>query len=251
MLIAGIDLAWGEKQGDGLCLIRHFPGSHGEDVILLHDYLSGDDALHAALIAPLAAPDEAVFAAIDAPVVCRNATGRRPADAAVSAAFRSVHAGCYPVNLKLARRPLRVADRLRDREGFVLSTAPDVAAPWPDRGWRVAAEVFPHPALVRWFGLDRIFEYKRKTGRSRDHATTEFRRLQRSLVELLQGRFTGLRVAPATAALLAAPWSKPVEDQVDALVCALIGLWHVRHAGARTEVFGDTETGFVLVPRVD
>ncbi len=251
MLIAGIDLAWGEKLGDGLCLIRHCPGSPAADRILVHDYLSGDDALMAALLAPLITPDEAVFAAIDAPVICRNATGRRPADAAVSAAFRSAHAGCYPVNLNLARRPLRVAARLRDREGFTLTTAPEGPAPWPERGWRVAAEVFPHPALVRWLGLDRIFEYKRKAGRSRDHAAAEFRRLQQALVGLLQGRFAGLQCAPDTAALLAAPWSKPVEDKVDALVCALIGLWHVRHAGARTEVFGDTANGFVLVPRAD
>ena len=65
---------------------------------------------------------------------------------------------------------------------------------------------------------------------------------------LLRTHFPWLETGADTAVLLERKWSKPVEDQVDALVCALIGLWHVRHAGRRSEVFGDAATGFVVLP---
>lgn len=250
MLIAGVDLAWGERQGDGVCLVRLHSRTPECAEVVLHTHQHGDDALVQTLTSRLNRPDEAIFVAVDAPVVCRNATGRRPADAEVSATFRHVHAGCYPVNQKLAQRPLRLARRMADAEGFTLAPAPDVSRPWPDTGWRVAAEVFPHPAIVRFFGLERILEYKRKAGRSATHAAQEFKRLQSGLLQLMSRRFPGLKLADPTVALLNAPWSKSTEDQVDALVCALVGLWHVRHDGLETEIFGDKHDGFVLVPRI-
>ncbi len=250
-LLAGVDLAWGEKNGDGVCLIAYRPADAGRPAsarILAHRHVRGDEALLATL---REGPEQAGFGvearvrrffAFDAPLVCLNATGRRPVDGLVSAAFREQHAGCYPVNLRLAPRPLRIAARLVT-DGFALTPAlPTAGMP------RVAAEVFPHPALVRWLGLDRIIEYKRKASRPRAHSDAEFARLQRSLAALGTTHFPFLERHADTARLLAAPWSKPVEDQLDAWVCALIALWHIHHAGCRSEVFGDTETGFVLVP---
>jgi predicted RNase H-like nuclease len=249
-LVGGVDLAWGEKNGDGVCLIEYIPPEGGRRVsarILTHAHVRGDDALFAVLggaDGSFASTDgvPSLFWAFDAPLVCVNSSGRRPVDGLVSAAFRAQHAGCYPVNLRLASRPLRIAARLA-AEGFLLaSDLPSPSAP------RVAAEVFPHPALVRWLGLDRILEYKRKAGRPRAHSDAEFGRLQRSLGRLCATHFPWLSCNVDTARLLAAPWSKPVEDQLDALVCALIALWHIGHSGRRSEVFGDQSTGFVLVP---
>lgn len=251
-LIGGVDLAWGEKNGDGVCVIEYGLLEGNERVsarILSHAHVRGDEALFAALNdatkdSGSSACDSPAFQlwAFDAPLICVNPTGRRPVDGLVSAAFRSQHAGCYPVNRRLAPRPLRIAARLSSG-GFVL--APDVPkAAIP----RVAMEVFPHPALVRWLGLDRIIEYKRKATRSRAHSEAEFARLQRSLAGLCVSHFPYLCWHAETPALLAAPWSKPVEDKLDAWICALIALWHVRHAGGRSEAFGDVERGFVLVP---
>lgn len=252
LLLAGVDLAWGEKNGDGVCLIEYRPATTVDPAtarILAHDHVRGDDALFRVLESPCAllpcatveSPVQRFFA-FDAPLVCANATGRRPVDGLVSAAFREQHAGCYPVNLRLAPRPLRIAARMA-AAGFLLSPAlPTAATPW------VAAEVFPHPALVRWLGLERILEYKRKAGRSRARSDAEFTRLQRSLAGLCASHFPYLAWHADSPALLSAAWRKPVEDQLDAWVCALIALWHVHHAGRRSEVFGDTVTGFVLTP---
>lgn len=245
MLIAGIDLAWGEKAGDGVCLVE-YRGVGADDGaprarVLRHAHVFGDEALLGCLVEgeERAAADGEVFLAFDAPMVCVNDTGRRPVDALVSAAFRAQHAGCYPVNTRLARRPLRLSRRLRDERGFALE---------PGIGGKRAAEVFPHPAIVRFLGLEKIIEYKRKPKRSRAHCEVEFARLRAGVGGLLRTHFPWLETGAETAALLGAKWSKPVEDQVDALVCVLIGLWHVRHEGRRSEVFGDATTGFVVLP---
>lgn len=266
MLIAGIDLAWGEKNGDGVCLVEYQAEVAGaaRARILAHDHVFGDEALLDSVLGGGRVAEDAVFLALDAPVVCVNATGRRPVDGAVSAAFRAQHAGCYPVNLRLAPRPLRLAARLRDEHGFALE--PGV---YPFGGCaggtatidlkggqlmidrklgRRAVEVFPHPALVRFLGLERILEYKRKAGRARAHCEAEFRRLQDGVRGLLRSHFPWLDTNDETRELLEARWSKPTEDKVDALVCALIALWHVHHGGRRSEVFGDVATGFVIVP---
>jgi predicted RNase H-like nuclease len=65
---------------------------------------------------------------------------------------------------------------------------------------------------------------------------------------LLAAEFPFLILDTETTILLAAPWSKPVEDRTDALFCALISLWHVHHQGARSEILGDITTGFILLP---
>ena len=77
----------------------------------------------------------------------------------------------------------------------------------------------------------------------------EFRRYQRLLARCLADRFPRLELGPDLAALLEARWSKPIEDRLDALFCALIGYGHWLHGGKRSEVIGDLETGFILLPK--
>jgi len=113
------------------------------------------------------------------------------------------------------------------------------------RRCRLAAEVYPHPALCRLLRLERIVKYKRGPAAARRE---EFRRLQRLLRRALRADLGWIAVPPAVGALLRMPWSKPVEDRTDALVCALLGLWHVHHGGRRSQVLGDLDTGFILLP---
>ena len=49
--------------------------------------------------------------------------------------------------------------------------------------------------------------------------------------------------------LIAQPWSKKNEDQIDALICALVGYWHWKHEGKQTEILGDLDSGFIVVPK--
>ena len=103
---------------------------------------------------------------------------------------------------------------------------------------------------IRLLGLERIVKYKRGPVAAR---RAEFARLQGLLRGCLRTRFAPgeWEETPALATVLAAPWTKPAEDRLDALICALIGYHHWRHAGTRSEVLGDLETGFILLPAAD
>ena len=102
--------------------------------------------------------------------------------------------------------------------------------------------------MVRMFGIPRIVKYKKGSVMER---RKEFRRLQRLLKQCLKKKFPQLTLNRETKALLKERWSKPVEDRTDALFCALIGLWHWMHRGRKSEVIGDRETGFILLPAKD
>ena len=200
-------------------------------------YPQGDRELLDAVLGK-AKEHSSVFVTMDAPIVCPNRTGTRPVDRLTHRMFHREHAACHPANSTKCPRPPRVAGLLKSH-GFRIG--------WGTaKGKKTVAEVYPHPAMVRMFGIPRIVKYKkgRVVGRRK-----EFRRLQGLLRRCLRRNFPKLQMDLETTALLRERWSKPVEDQTDALFCALIGLRHWMHQGRKSEVIGDKKTGFILLPR--
>ena len=236
MTVVGIDLAWGDRNPDGVCVIEYAAQEPPRASVTEVRLSTGDNALMA-LADRLRAEARQTFWTIDAPIVCPNAEGSRPVDKLTHVHFGKYHAGCHPANSRLTPRPPRILRKLRAR-GYRAGW--DLAA-----GPRVVAEVYPHPAMIRWFGLDRVLKYKRPP---KANQLAEFQRYQSLLQRLLATEFPWLEGA-ATEALLTAPWSKPVEDQLDGFFCALIGLWHVHHRGKRTQVLGTRDAGFLLIPQ--
>jgi len=236
VLLIGIDLAWGEKKHDGVCFLE-WDGKRG--TVAGFAYPQGDRELREEVVrASRGKPS--VFVTVDAPIVCPNQTGTRPVDRLTHRMFHREHAACHPANLKKCPRPPRIAGLLR-KEGFQVG--------WePEPGKKTVAEVYPHPAMVRMFGIPRIVKYKKGSVAER---RKEFRRLQLLIRKCLKKRFPRLAIDPETKSLLAQKWSKPVEDRTDALFCALIGLWHWIHGGRKSEVIGDGRTGFILLPAAD
>lgn len=233
ILIAGIDLAWGETKPDGVCLLE---ATRDCARVLDVGLQRGDPELLTWIKERVG--HEASLLAIDAPIVCPNATGGRPVDRETHRHFGRYHAGCHPANLTKCARPARLAAALVAR-GFT------IGADW-SMGPRLLAEVYPHPAMIRLFGLPQIVKYKRgPIVRKR----TEFQRLQTLITAVLARHFPKLELDDATRALLSSPWTKPIEDQTDAFFCALIGYWHWLYRGTRTQVLGDLTTGFLLVPQ--
>ena len=237
MQIIGIDLAWGERNGDGLCWLEAVPGGAR---IVETAHVFGDEALFdwlADRLPPTPAPAMLLF---DAPLLCPNATGSRPVDRVAQTLFRRFHAGPHPANAKLCPRPLRLAAVLAVRLGVGIGwRAPRTA--------RLAVEVFPHPAMVRWLRLERIVKYKRGPVSAR---RLEFARLQGLLRAFLPVHFPELAGSAVLDETLSAPWTKPHEDRLDALVCALVGYQHWRDDGRSSEVIGDETGGFILLPGV-
>lgn len=230
--VVGVDLAWGDRSSSGVTVVEG-------DVVTASATVIEDDEIAAHV------PDGPVVVAFDAPIVVPNETGRRPCDAAISRCFARFHAGAYPANRSLPwlrePRAARLAARLD------LSTALDAE--------RVAVEVYPHAAAVILFELERVLPYKRRKGRSLEDRRAAFTSLVGALAALTERRpgldatagprWTEMVATVAGAATQAA--LDRVEDELDAHLCAYVGVLLDRHP-ERCDVVGDPVSGAIVVP---
>lgn len=236
--LIGLDLAWGERRPDGICRLRFPEGVTAPPREIEVGLTHGDEALFSWL--EERAVDERIFVTVDAPTIGPNLEGSRPVDRECSRLFRREEAGCHPVNRTLCRRPFRVASQFEER-GFQLTAE-------LSRGPRALAEVYPHPAMIRFFRLARTIKYKKGSVADRREA---FRRYQEELRRFLEAHLPDLPSRPTVENLLSAPWTKDDEDRIDGFFCSLIGWWHLLHAGTQSEVLGDERTGSILLPNPD
>jgi predicted RNase H-like nuclease/ppGpp synthetase/RelA/SpoT-type nucleotidyltranferase len=245
MYFVGVDLAWGERKPTGLAVLD-------DGGRLLHVSAAGSDEEIRAALAPYVEGDTVV--AIDAPLIVRNATGNRPAEAALNRDFARFDAGAHPSNTGKPEfsgtpRGARIAAQL----GLDLNPRSGRA--------RRAIEVYPHPATVALFGLGRTLKYKNKPGRTLDQLRGELLVLM-GLLEGLAVAEPPLLVGNGAGRPGSSPWAalvaqaeratrkselRVVEDQVDAVVCAYVALFATREP-ARTTTYGDFETGYIVTP---
>ena len=102
--------------------------------------------------------------------------------------------------------------------------------------------------MIRLFGLEQIVKYKKKKRRPVALQRMEFVRLQQLILKCQTKHFPQLAFSVDSVALLQSKLTKQNEDRTDALFCALIGYHHWLHRGKKSEVIGDLETGFILLP---
>ena len=232
----GVDLGWYGKP-TGLASI----GLHGSALRLrnIARLESVDDIL--SWIQSESGSGTAV-AAVDAPLIIRNPTSIRPAERELNADFRRFHAGCHAANLgrPFARNLISFSRRL-DALGFRHG-----ASMTPRQPGRFQIEVHPHAATVSLFGLARIVKYKRGT---RDQRATGLRRLRRLLLTRLPALDPALSLrlpsVPRTGSI------KPVEDRIDAVLCAYIGARWWLSAKGRNRLYGNEKSGYIVVPLPD
>ena len=252
MRIVGVDLAWAERNRTGLCV------ADGDRVLASATACDDDE-----IVTWIAhhAPGAAVVA-FDAPLIVRNPprTCRGP-ERVVASVWGGAQASCYPANLGQPWfRDGGRAHRLARRLGLATDPATMTGAKR-----RLAIEVYPHTALVSLFGLAVTLKYK--AGRRRDRGLSrartveerrgEFGRLLRCLLAL--GRhvpplrvdtspaWTGL-VTRVESALTGAALDR-VEDELDAYVCAYVGLLYAARRGLRDcVVIGDGGAGYIVTP---
>lgn len=180
--------------------------------------------------------------AVDGPIIIPNKSGARPVERTINRHFWSFHAGCYPANLgqRFAPTVLQFSRQLESM-GFRF----DLGMATQQEG-RFQIEVHPHAASVNLFRLPRIVKYKR--GRRQERAK-ELNRFRRLLVDRLP------ELEPATSKLFlpTVPRTgniKEVEDQLDAVLCAYIAAHWWYWGPAQNTLFGDRETGFIIVPNL-
>ncbi len=214
--------------------------------------IEGDGSeLHLRSLARLEAVDEifdwilaqagsgGAMVAVDARLVIRNQTGIRPAERDLNHDFRRFHAGCHAANLG---RPFaaNVTSFSRHLEALGFRHGASIA---PRQEGRFQIEVHPHAASVSLFGLDRIVKYKR--GR-REEKARELRRLRRLMLTRLPAIDPGLSLrlpaVPRTGS------TKPVEDMIDAVLCAYIGAHWWFWAAQKNRLYGNQRTGYIVVP---
>ena len=238
MHYVGVDLAWGERNPTGLAVLD------AEGRLLSVTAVRSDDEIAEHLASYV---EQDCLVAIDAPIVVRNPTGNRPAEAALNKDFARFDAGAHPSNTgKPEFREQPRAARVAARLGLDVN-------PRSGRSRR-AIEVYPHPATVALFRLGRTLKYKDKTGRDLEQLRAELLVLI-DLVEGLASADPPLRVdGPVWRALRTAVERagrkselRVVEDQVDAVVCAYIALFADRRPELTT-TYGDLETGYIVTP---
>lgn len=242
----GIDFAWqSERNASGVAIARGegtkasivevIPGLHGLNEI-------------AALIERFATANTVV--AVDAPLIIRNTTGRRPCESEISRRFGAMHASTHSSNLTLYPVPsTHELVRRLEHAGFRHHVGHERQG-----AGRWFFEVYPHPAHIILFELKSIIKYKAKSRRPRSLRMTEFARLHALLASLEHAEPA---LAPGAAKSLMATdldslrgqRLKDHEDALDAWFCAYLAM-HAWYWGAeRNEVVGDFEAGYIVLPK--
>ncbi len=236
MRFLGVDLGW-QSGASGLCCIEW---QEGELVLLnLERRLEINDIL--AWVQQWTAQMPALVA-VDAPTLIPNLSGTRLPDRLTHKYFGKYHAGCYPANLQ---RPFaqRTVDFGLSLEALGFCHAPTMQ---PQRAGRYQIEVFPHPAQVNLFQLDRILKYKKGKLSDRRLELTKLRNYILTLLPTLEPRLKPviLPEIPSQGQAM-----KEVEDLLDSLICAYVGAYWWYWGEEKNLVLGDRETGYIVVPQ--
>ena len=235
MHFVGLDLAWGEKNNTGVAVID-------SDGRLLQLGAAHDDASIEAAVEPYVSDD--CLVAIDAPLIVRNPTGSRSCETALNRDFHRFEAGAHPANT--------ANPAFKNPRGARIATALTLDMDPASSSTRRAIEVYPHPATVALFGLEKTLKYKQGSFEARQGELLQLM----TLIEGLDKATPRLRVNHSVSWVelrkRVAAATRPVqldrdEDPVDAVVCAYVALyWY--HRPEDVTVYGDFATGYIVTP---
>lgn len=242
MKFIGVDFGW-SSGASGLCCLE-WQNSRLEIVELI-TVLEVTDIL--AWINRQAPSNSPAMIAVDAPTIITNPTGMRLPDKLTHKHFGRYHAGCYPANLglKFALRTTGFSQSLLTK-GF--QHAPTIE---PRQLGRYQIEVFPHPATINLFGLERILKYKK--GRLADRRG-ELIKLRGYITDILPELEPALSLAsealiPAIAIKQTGKELKAIEDRLDSILCAYVAAHWWYWGKAKNMVLGDLNSGFIVIPQ--
>ncbi|MCJ7666692.1 MAG: DUF429 domain-containing protein [Anaerolineae bacterium] len=244
MYFVGIDLAWSVRNTTAVAVAE----GDSQEASLLHckSDLGSDQEITDFI-------DQCVgftpaLVAIDAPLKVPNETGSRPVDRRITEVFGQFEAGAFPANRSrwgggvrsesmvqyLLERGFQHSYRLQRRDKR-----------------RIFFEVYPHPAMVSLFHLDKTLKYKARGGRSYEHRYEEYKRYQEYLKDLTNSEpklvLNEERFAKEVSALRGKDL-KTYEDLLDAIFCAYVAYYAWYWGPERYETYGDEKEGSIIVP---
>lgn len=190
--------------------------------------------------------------AIDGPTIITNVSGMRDCERAIASTYGGRGVACYPANLALwADCQSLQLSRLLQLQGFAHGIAQSDRC--LKRPWQI--ECYPHAALLELFQLPYRLAYKKGSVAERIRGQ---QRLAEWLLGLSRQRDCGQVIPIYTPAIcqqtldlqvigsLRGLALKANEDCLDALVCVIIAAYHQRQ---QSQVFGDSDHGFIVVPK--
>lgn len=229
----GVDLGWYGKPSGLASVVPDGSGLRLRNVARLEAPEAILDWIRAEM------QDDGGVVGVDAPTIITRQTGIRDAERQLNKDFRQFHAGCHAANLGLPFAPLVLAFSRRLAEaGFRHGAELEAQAPG-----RFQIEIHPHAASIRLFGLERIVKYKRGRRAERSAELGRLRGLMLSKLPVLD--------PPLSLTLPEIPDkgpTKPVEDQIDAVLCAYIAAHWWWWGRARNTLYGSEGEGFIVVP---
>ena len=201
----GIDLAWGDKNLSGFCVLVPLKNSLKiQDIKLLKsidEIVQEIDKYE----------DKKVFVGVDAPLEIFNEDGNRECEKSFNKDFAKYKIAMLPVNRKLLTkynpniRSEELYKKLKNR-GFKRDYSSD----------KVIFEVYPHSTIAMLFNTQKIIPYKRKKGRS-----VEFIKEQLSIyTKYLRKVIAPHKILRTNVTLLKGKSLKDFEDMLDAITCA-------------------------------
>lgn len=244
MRFIGVDLAWSPRNPSGGAIL-----SATGELLSSTGSLGDDDAILEFITTAIPSSAQGLVA-IDAPLAIPNESGGRPCDRQVAAVFGRFEAAPYPANRQnLATYGGLRAEKIRERLQL-LGFRHDPTIVMKSRT-RQVIEVFPHPAAVSLFHLDRTLKYKARSKRDYALRWRELTRLRDNLLSLADA-IPPLRLPSIMATMriegLRGKSFKEAEDLLDALICAYSALYAWYHGPQGYGVYGNADEGHILVP---
>ncbi|MCC0175572.1 DUF429 domain-containing protein [Waterburya agarophytonicola K14] len=192
-------------------------------------------------------PDAPGLIAVDAPTIINNQTGMRLPDKLTHKHFGRYHAGCYPANLNLgfSDRTVGFGNSLTARN---FHHAPTIQS--QELG-RYQIEVFPHPATINLFGLNKILKYKK--GRIAERKI-ELNKLRNYIIDILPKLEPALQIdpldeIPVIPHQITGKELKAIEDKLDSLICAYVAAHWWYWGEAKNMVLGNIDSGYIVIPQ--
>jgi len=189
--------------------------------------------------------------AIDAPLIITNESGQRGVETQMGKRFGKYDASAHSVNSTLYPNAssLRLVKMLSEK-AFEHSPNPPTDKL---RKGRWIFEVCPHPAQIVLFQLPQILKYKRGRINSRKVGLYAYRG---HFFQLLTTKIPTVQITSALMAFLSEGLCtmkgtalKFYEDKMDALFCAYLAYYYWYWGGAKCEMIGEVDSGYIINPR--
>jgi histidinol-phosphate phosphatase family protein len=240
----GLDLAWSPRNPSGGVVLS------AKGCVLAATSALGSDDQILTFVTEVVPPNTSGLVAIDAPLSVPNPNGSRLCDRQVASVFGRYHAAPYPANLQNLERygGLRAESIRRELEALGFEHDPAIQRQIDAR--RVI-EVFPHPASVSLFQLNRTLKYKARSKRTYSLRWRELHQLRQHLDSLRDATpplFIPLDLMSAPIEGLRGRRFKALEDTLDATVCAYSALYAWHHGPRGYALYGRPPQGSIMIP---